>query len=279
MRQFILPEDWDGGPSCLIEGGRASYLGRVLRLGPGDSFPARDSSGRAWACVVVEAGPGRLLLRVSPGTEAEPGYLPDIRGGAGHRASAAGSRSDPPALARILLVVGLPKGPKMDLVVRQATEAGIEAVLPLLSSRSLARGEEGGGARRARWDRIVREALQQSGSAITTRVLDPLELAALPSALDRLGLGPSDPRILLHEAPLAQSSMHGYLTETPEAIALCVGPEGGFAPDEVEFLLGAGFKPLRLAGAVLRAETAALYAVAAAQIILSERSSWIPKPP
>jgi 16S rRNA (uracil1498-N3)-methyltransferase len=72
--------------------------------------------------------------------------------------------------------------------------------------------------------------------------------------------------------------MHGYLNQEPEALALCVGPEGGFSPDEVGFLVAAGFKPLHFAGAILRAETAALYAVAAAQIILSERSSWIPKP-
>ena len=89
---------------------------------------------------------------------------------------------------------------------------------------------------------------------------------------------PGSPRVLLHEAPLAQATMHGYLTEARAGAVLCVGPEGGFAPTEVERLLGIGFKPLRLEGAVLRAETAALYAVAAAQIVLSERSSWIPEP-
>ena len=73
--------------------------------------------------------------------------------------------------------------------------------------------------------------------------------------------------------------MHGYLTGAPEALALCVGPDGGFSRDEVELLLAAGFSPLRLAGAILRAETAALFAVAAARVILSESSSWIPKPP
>jgi len=124
----------------------------------------------------------------------------------------------------------------------------------------------------------VKEAMQQSGSALRTEVLDPLAPRDLPPALGSLGLGPACPRILLHEAPLAQSSMHGYLTGAPEAIALCVGPEGGFSPDEVELFLAGGFSPLRLAGAVLRAETAALFAVASAQIILSERSSWIPKP-
>jgi 16S rRNA (uracil1498-N3)-methyltransferase len=263
MRQFILPEDWDGGPSCLIEGGRAHYVARVLRLGPGDSFPGRDSSGLPWTCVVAESAPGRLLLSLSPGAPGADGAEAEYR---------------LESLPRILLVQGLPKGAKMDLVIRQAAEAGVASVLPLVSARSVPRGEEARG-RMARWERIVREALQQSGSGAGTEVAEPLGLADLPAALADRGLSPSDPRVLLHEAPLAQSSLHGYLTGAPEAVALCVGPEGGFAQDEVDFLLGLGFKPLRLAGAVLRAETAALYAVAAAQIILSERSSWIPKPP
>jgi 16S rRNA (uracil1498-N3)-methyltransferase len=262
MRQFILPEDWDGGPTCLLEGGRARYVARVLRLAPGDSFPGLDSRGRPWACTVTEAHPGRLLLSVAPAPAPA--------------APAAGAPGD--ELARIILVQGLPKGAKMDLVVRQAAEAGVYAVIPLLSARSLARGEESGPRRLERWERIVREAMQQSGSRTRTRVCEPVEPAELPAALAAQGLGPGNPKILLHEAPLAQSSMHGYLTGAPDAIALCVGPEGGFAPDEVDSLIREGFQPLRLAGAILRAETAALYAVAAARIILSERSSWIPKP-
>jgi 16S rRNA (uracil1498-N3)-methyltransferase len=167
----------------------------------------------------------------------------------------------------------------MDLVVRQAAEAGVTAVIPLLSSRSAARGDDTGRERRSRWDRVVREALQQSGSSVSTKVFEPIPLQELGKVLASLGLDPESPRILFHEAPLAQSSLHGYLSQAPRAIALCVGPEGGFAPDEVEFLIAEGFHPLRFAGAILRAETAALYAVAAAEVILSERSSWIPKPP
>jgi 16S rRNA (uracil1498-N3)-methyltransferase len=266
MRQFILPADWDGGPTCRIEGGRAHYVARVLRLGAGDCFPARDSGGAPWSCIVLKAEPDCLILAVSAAEPAAPDgaastYLADAR-----------------LSPRIVLVMGLPKGAKMDLVVRQAAEAGVSAVVPLLSARSVARSEEAGSSRRARWDRVVREALQQSGSGVATKVLDPVGLPELPEVLASLGLGPACQRILLHEAPLAQSSMHGYLTQMPEALALCVGPEGGFSPVEVDFLATVGFKPLRFTGAILRAETAALYAVAAAQIILSERSSWIPKP-
>ena len=261
MRQFILPESWDGGDTCLVEGGRARYLARVLRLGVGDAFPGRDVRGGLWACSVLESAPGRLLLSVgSPVGASVPAQPKGVS-------------------PRIFLVQGLPKGMKMDLVVRQAAEAGVSAVFPLLAARSVPESEHGFGTRLARWERIVREALQQSGSELRTELVAPLGLSELPAALAAHGVGPSDPKVLFHEAPLAQSSMHGYLTGTPESVVLCVGPEGGFAPEEVDFLLAQGFKPLRLAGAVLRAETAALYAVAAAQIILSERSSWIPKPP
>jgi 16S rRNA (uracil1498-N3)-methyltransferase len=265
MRQFILPEEWDGGPSCLVSGGRARYVARVLRLGPGDSFPGLDSGGRPWRCTVVEAGSDRLLLSVAPAPEGAPAS-------ASANATPLGG-----ANPRIILVQGLPSRARMDLVVRQAAETGVFAVVPLQSSRSVARGEEGGSARKARWERIVREAQQQSGSPVMTCVLDPISIQDLSKTLESLALGPNDPRILLHESPLAQSSMHGYLTGAPDAIALCVGPEGGFSPDEVDSFLAQGFRPLRIAGAVLRAETAALYAIAAAQITLSERSSWIPK--
>jgi 16S rRNA (uracil1498-N3)-methyltransferase len=260
----------------------------VLRLDAGDSFPARDSGGAPWFCTVLKAEPDCLILSVAAVEEASPKgavsvYLADARHGralpfGATKLDGAGSGSPEASLSpRIVLIMGLPKGVKMDLVVRQAAEAGVSAVVPLLSARSAARSEESGSRRRARWDRVVREALQQSGSRVVTKVLDPVGMSELPEVLASLGLGADCPRILLHEAPLAQSSMHGYLNQTSEALALCVGPEGGFSPAEVDSLAAEGFKPLRFAGAILRAETAALYAVAAAQIILSERSSWIPK--
>ncbi len=110
------------------------------------------------------------------------------------------------------------------------------SVLPLLSSRALRINEEGGLARMSRWERIVREARQQSGSGIATEVARPLSIRELPAALAARGLGVDDSRILLHESPLAQSSMHEYLTGAPKSVALCVGPEGGFSQDEVDFL-------------------------------------------
>jgi 16S rRNA (uracil1498-N3)-methyltransferase len=209
-----------------------------------------------------------------------------------------------------VLVQGLPKLAKMDLIVRQAAESGVARVIPLLALRSAARAEAEVRGRCERWRRIVREALQQSGSAVPTRIDEPVGLDLLPTVLGASrgrricllldaeaprpdaaddGLRGQTPsacgarRALeapgSQSPPLALTSLHGYLTETPDEIVLCVGPEGGFAAEETRALAKAGFAPLRLPGAVLRTETAALFAVAAVEIILSERPSWIPRVP
>jgi len=166
----------------------------------------------------------------------------------------------------------------MDLVLRQAAEAGVARVIPFAAERSVVRpsGAAEGSKRRERGERIVREALQQSGSPIATQVEDFAALADLPARL-----GPARPesrRLILHETPLAETGLHEYLCGALEEILLCVGPEGGFTDAEIEAFAAWGFAPLRLPGAVLRTETAALYAVAAVEIILAERSSWIPSP-
>jgi 16S rRNA (uracil1498-N3)-methyltransferase len=170
--------------------------------------------------------------------------------------------------------MALLKGEKFDLVVRQATEAGVAGIIPLACERSL--GATPGPARRERLERLIREALQQSGSPVPTRLE---EACSLPELGARLGpQGPSELRLLLHEEPLVDSSLHGYLGRAPERLVLCVGPEGGFSPGETAYLTErAGFRPLRLPGAILRAETAAIFALAAAQTILGERDSWKPE--
>jgi 16S rRNA (uracil1498-N3)-methyltransferase len=61
-------------------------------------------------------------------------------------------------------------------------------------------------------------------------------------------------------------------------VVLVIGPEGGFSPEEVSRFTAAGFKSLVMGNAVLRVETAALYAAAAVRIILLEKASWTLKP-
>jgi 16S rRNA (uracil1498-N3)-methyltransferase len=332
MRQFSLPPDWRPGRPCVLEGGRARYLARVLRLGAGDLFPGIDSSGGRWLCELAESSPDRLVIAVRPLPPdwEKRDYLEDLRSGRteerlrrtlekrlrsaaaaperGVGARPGGTVAAPEPRPRIVLAQGLPKGAKMDLIVRQAAEAGVSRVIPILARRSVAgkpaagkpaagkpaagqaaAGEAAAG-RLERWRRIAREALQQSGSAVPTRIEEPVAPEGLIGALGaprgkRIALlldaeardGEDSSAAAAGPAPLAQASLHGYLSEAPDEVVLCVGPEGGFDARENGTFAEAGFVPLRLPCAVLRTETAALYAVAAVEIVLSERMSWIPK--
>ncbi len=280
MRQFILPADWDGSPTCPIVGGPARYLLRVLRLSAGDAFAGLDPEGKRRDCIVLETGSDSLLVSVGPPREAGES-LPDTRGSR-MRESKKDTRSNDGTgrigLPRMILIQGITKGPAMDLIVRQAAEAGIARLIPFAARHSVAMAKDGAsggsGVKVERWSKIALAGLQQSGSAIRTIVEAPASLAELG---DRLS-PPCGKRLclLLHETPLAQTSLHEYLGDAPEEIVLCVGPEGGFAREEVDHFLAAGFRPLLLPGAILRAETAALFAVASVEIILSEHRSWIP---
>ncbi|HSV56152.1 MAG TPA: RsmE family RNA methyltransferase [Magnetospirillaceae bacterium] len=255
MRRYVLPPEWQGGPTCVLAGEAARYLQAVLRLVPGNGFPGLDREGRRYRIEVLIVSPGRVELAVRP---EEPGLDSGPR---------------PP---RIVLIQALPKGRRMDQVIRQAAEAGVARVIPVESSRSVARIRDGGGAaaKRDRWERIVREALQQSGSDRFTEVDLPRPFSDLPSFL-----GPGGPGrvgVFFHESPLDGGTLHRYLSREVDEVVACVGPEGGYSGEEIRFLDGLGFLPAHLGPTVLRTETAALYAVAAIQVILMERSSWIP---
>lgn len=285
MRQFVLPSDWDGSPDLRLGGRESRHLIRVLRLVAGDRFPAIDAGGRAYTCEIrsVEAGGVRVAVFLRAPEARGEADLPDLRGGKGRRGEAKAAQAledeggerplgdQTQNFPRIILAAALLKGEKFDLVLRQATEAGVSRIIPLTTARSL--GLPSGGTRLDRQKRIIREALQQSGSPVSTRLEESAGLRDLPARLGpHVGARLS---LLLHETPLAEACLHGYLGQRPDEIVVCVGPEGGFAPEEVTFLLDAGFLPLHLPGAVLRAETAALYAIAAIEIVAAEHDSWI----
>jgi len=186
------------------------------------------------------------------------------------------------ALPLIVLIQALPKAQKMDLIVRQATEAGVSLILPFIAEHSVSRPEAGRDAehKRERWERIVKEARQQSGSDIATKIREPLSLTeAIEAWRDFAIPRGTSVAVFLHQAPLAQGSLHGYLSDDPHTVAVAVGPEGGFSLSEANTLSAARFLPALLGENVLRTETAAIFALAAMQVILLEKTFWIPKTP
>jgi 16S rRNA (uracil1498-N3)-methyltransferase len=281
MKQFLLPSVPESGAEgagriVRLSGKDYHYLARVRRLKSGDIFSAVQPDGVCLR-VLVRSAEGGVLL----GECLEAGETP---------------LSPPPdaaSLPPLVLFQALPKGVKMDLIIRQAAEGGVAAVAPFVSARSVPKRERTGGGpgRLERWRRIVREARQQSGSAVATTVDPPRSFEEALAFWRELRERHERPvGLLLHpesgirrdfggtpEAPLENGSFHGYLKDRPGLVAIAAGPEGGFSPGEAARFAGEGFRPVSMGNTVLRAETAAVYAAAAIRIILLESELWIHK--
>jgi 16S rRNA (uracil1498-N3)-methyltransferase len=262
MKQFILPSLPNEDGIIRLYGKDYHYLVRVRRLKAGSVFPALLPGGTETPVEVLSTADGILIGRCAAGVEKAAGV----------------------SLPPIVLFQGLPKGTKMDLIVRQAAEGGVSGIVPFESEFSAVKikPKPGMGEKLRRWERIIREARQQSGSVIPTTVQEPRGVDGLLGYWAALTQRhPGGAGILLHQEPLAspdgpleQGTFHEYLYNRPELVVVAVGPEGGFSPGEAARFTAGGFKPLVMGSTILRTETAALYAVAAVRIILLESASW-----
>ena len=259
MKHFILNSEPDKDGRIRLEGGDCRYLVRVRRLAPGEYFPA-----------LLRDGTGVTVRICSVDNQAVVGEIAHSENHSGN------SRPNADPLPPLFLFQALPKGEKMDLIVRQAAEGGVAEIVPFVSEFSLMKLTNGNKQKFIRWERIIKEARQQSGSTVATTIRQPVSIDGLFAYWEQLkiqypggALG-----LLFHHLPLAHTSLHGYLDNSPEAVALAIGPEGGFSSAEAERFLAAGFKPFTVGGTILRTETAALYAQAAVRILLWEKDSW-----
>jgi 16S rRNA (uracil1498-N3)-methyltransferase len=268
MKRFVIssPPNPDGMIRLYRED--YHYLTRVKRLKAGMCFEAILPGGTETRVRILSTVDNILIGECLDGVEKQLSSLPPLA-----------------------LFQGLPKGSKMDLIVRQAAEAGVAEIVPFLSEYSIPQLKIRKNAHKTnpletkitRWRSIIKEARQQSGSAVDTVIRMPVFISDIPAVWGKLkeqyssavGLALHQvPLMGMGDTPLEQASLHGYLDKRPELIAAAIGPEGGFSSSEVSGLLDAGFKPLTFGSAVLRTETAALYAIAAIQIVLLEYDSW-----
>lgn len=165
-----------------------------------------------------------------------------------------------PDVPRVWLVQGLAKGEKMDLVVRMATELGVERIIPLSTSRSVVRLDAGRAEVRVeRWQRIVAGAAKQAQLARIPVVTSLVDIGRLSAALEGVAL-----TLIAWEdaagAPGISAAVAEAAPPVDAPVAIVVGPEGGFAPEEVELLVGQGARVISLGDTVLRTETAGVVA-------------------
>jgi 16S rRNA (uracil1498-N3)-methyltransferase len=166
-----------------------------------------------------------------------------------------GQAAQPPEpRTRLSVYPALLQRDKFEVVLQKLTEIGAAAIAPLLTERSLVR-EAPDDRRYSRWRAILREASEQSGRGVVPQLLPTWPVK---SALTTVG----DARVVVAYEGERRRMLRGALSDRPTRVALFVGPEGGYTPDEVACARRAGAEVVSLGPRVLRAETAALVASA-----------------
>ncbi len=158
---------------------------------------------------------------------------------------------------KVLLFQGLPKADKMDLIVQKAVELGAAEIIPVSMERCVVKLDAGKAAKKtARWQIIAESAASQSRRSIIPRVLAPMSMKeAVEYAKEQ-----TEVRVIPYELQEDDGSVKQYLESLKEgqSVSIFIGPEGGFAPGEVELAKEAGIRPISLGRRILRTETAGL---------------------
>lgn len=255
MRLFLLPATFDRSSTLQLTGKDFNYLIKALRLKKGQELMGRDRDGGLWNLRIEKIEKASCILSVSPSEKLEEktDALPQMR-----------------PLKPIVLYQCLPKGRKADEIIKKATEAGVQDIVLVKSRNCVADLEGKENSRLERYDAIVTEAIQQSGSVVPTKVHGVLPFKDIPADFSKRSEGLAHLGIVLHQVRLSenQSDLFSCLRGFDGITAIIVGPEGGLEEEECALLLNCGFKAVTLKTNILRCETASIYAIGAVQTIL-----------
>lgn len=226
--------DQVGGNRAILVGEHAAHLARVLRAQVGQEFDIA-AEGVLRRGRVVSVSPERVEFELGEELAATPA-------------------------AQVTLALAIFKFDRMEWAIEKCTELGVARIVPFSARRSEPHLAAAAVKRVERWRRIAREASEQARRLVAPEIADPLklrEVLALPGEL----------RIVLSEAETGASLRE--VCGAGAGIVLAVGPEGGWANEELQAFAEAGWKPASLGPSILRAETAAIAAMA---VIMAQKS-------
>ena len=235
-----LPRDADLPIEITLDEKASTHI-RVLRLDEADEIAIFDGAGGEFTASILTIGKREVRVRLRTHLLVE-------------RESS----------LQITLVQALATGDKMDWIIQKATELGVAAVQPIQTQRATAKlNAERAEKRAAHWQGVAIAACEQCGRNRVPMVLPLMEFS------DWIVRRSDDTRergLLLDpaaSAPLTTRTDNHISPISP--ITLMIGPEGGFAPDEITAAIRHGIETVRFGPRVLRTETAGIAAIAALQ--------------
>jgi 16S rRNA (uracil1498-N3)-methyltransferase len=227
------------GDRAWLNGAHAAHLARVLRARIGQEFDIA-AGGRLRRGRVLAVSDERVEFELGDAIEAVP-------------------------LAQFSVLLSVIKFDRMEWAVEKLTELGVSAIVPLIARRTDARLAEAADKRVERWRRIALEASEQS------RRTQPPQLSPPARLRDALTLAAECKLLLDERQSSAQTASIRDVLDSPlpiGSVAMAVGPEGGWAEEELQAFAAADWTPVSLGTMILRTETAALAAAAAVRALI-----------
>jgi len=228
--------DQVSGNRAFLTGAHAAHLARVLRAGIGQEFDISIGN---------RVRRGRITSIDSERVELELGEEVPF-----------------PSPPRITLALAIFKFDRMEWAIEKCTELNATSIVPVIARRTEKQLAQAAEKRVERWRRIAREASEQARRVTPPAIGGPVKLdVALRTFADlRIALAEAEREVRLAEI------LRGH--EGTSSLGLAIGPEGGWTRDELQLFGQAGWAPASLGATILRAETAAIAAVAVARSIM-----------
>jgi 16S rRNA (uracil1498-N3)-methyltransferase len=248
MRRFFVDPENFSGNTAFLYGSEAHHIATVLRLTAGTRITLFDGSGSLYEAQIKKVSPKKIETTIESITP----YIPIAQ----------------EQQSNVHLGQAIIKGKKMDFIVQKATELGIACLHPFISTYCAVKKTPE--SRAERWTKIAQEACKQCNRPVIPHIHPPVDFTTF---LESAAKSPYDLKLLFWEEE-HQNSLGGILKQYSgiHSVLLLIGPEGGFSPAEAEQALADGFLPVTLGNKILRAETAALTALAVLQYELGNLS-------
>jgi len=234
-RRRWIAEHWDEATATIV-GAQAEHMARVLRAQPGMEADV-VAGGHVFHAEVVAVAHHEVRFNLVSEVHADPA-LP------------------------VTLVLAVFKFDRMEWAIEKATELGVASIAPVIAQRTEKHLAQSAEKRAERWRRIVHEASQQSRRSDVPLIHDPAPLSTLVRAASK------STRIVLAEQERTTTLRNaldeaiGAAGEDMPTLELAIGPEGGWAPAEEALFDASGWRAASLGPRILRAETAAIAALA-----------------
>ena len=253
MPRFFCPAPLHTGDSLDLPAGAARHV-QVLRLQPGDSITLFNH-GPGWATGAAASPGGEFEATVTQMGRSNV----QVHVGAHHAVEREAGRA-------VHIAIAMPANDRMDWLVEKATELGVASIQPLMSERSVLRlSGERADKKTAHWQSVAVSACEQCGGNRVPLLHPVATLAHWLRALPVNAAGAdatSAARLLLSLREGSRPLRDWRAADETQAAMFLSGPEGGLSATEEDAALACGFAPVSLGARVLRAETAALTALA-----------------